>query len=42
MKNDGVAFIMVVGGIIGAAKFVWSYICLAYEVQDLRKRLGKD
>jgi hypothetical protein len=42
MKNDGVAFIIVVGGIIGLAKMIWSYINLAYEVEDLRKKLGKD
>lgn len=42
MKNDGVSFVLIVLLIIGLAKFIWSYINLAYEVQILRKKLGKD
>jgi hypothetical protein len=41
MKNDGVTFILIVLSIIGLAKMIWSYINLVYEVQDLRRRLGK-
>jgi hypothetical protein len=41
MKNDGLTFVLMVVAIIGLAKLVWSYVNLFYEVQDLRKRLGK-
>ncbi|MFO7447533.1 MAG: hypothetical protein R6W90_14275 [Ignavibacteriaceae bacterium] len=41
MKNDGVTFVLIVLAIIGLARMIWSYINLVYEVQDLRKRLGK-
>jgi hypothetical protein len=41
MKNDGLTFVLIVVSIIGLAKLVWSYVNLFYEVQDLRKRLGK-
>jgi hypothetical protein len=42
MKNDGITFVLIVLAIIGAAKMIWSYINLLYEVQDLRRRLGKN
>jgi hypothetical protein len=41
MKNDGLTLVLIVVAIIGLAKLVWSYVNLFYEVQDLRKRLGK-
>ena len=41
MKNDGLTFLLIVVAIIGIARMIWSYINLVYEVQDLRKRLGK-
>lgn len=41
MKNDGLTFLLVIVSFIGIAKLVWSYVNLFYEVQDLRKRLGK-
>ncbi len=41
MKNDGLTFVFAVVTILGFAKFIWSYVNLFYEVQDLRKRLGK-
>jgi hypothetical protein len=41
MKNDGLTFVLIIIAIIGFAKLVWSYVNLFYEVQDLRKRLGK-
>jgi hypothetical protein len=42
MKNDGLAFVLIVLAIIGLGKMIWSYINLVYEVQDLRQRLGRD
>jgi hypothetical protein len=42
MNNDGLTFVLVVSLIVGAAKLVWSYANLLYEVQDLRKKLGKN
>ena len=41
MKNDGLAFVLAVIAIFGFAKLIWNYVNLFYEVQDLRKRLGK-
>jgi hypothetical protein len=41
MKNDGLAFVLIVTSIIGVAKLLWNYANLLYEVQDLRKKLGK-
>jgi|GEM_PF-3624878 hypothetical protein len=41
MKNDGLTFVIIVSLIIGLGRMIWSYINLFYEVQDLRRRLGK-
>lgn len=41
MRNDGLFFVLAVSSILGVAKLIWSYANLLYEVQDLRKKLGK-
>jgi hypothetical protein len=41
MNVDGLTFVLIVTSIIGAAKLFWNYANLLYEVQDLRKKLGK-
>ena len=42
MKTNGVIFVALVVAVIGLAKLVWSYVNLFYEVQDLRRKLGKE
>jgi hypothetical protein len=41
MKADGLTFVLIVSSILGIAKLFWNYANLLYEVQDLRKKLGK-
>lgn len=42
MKFDGLFFVLAVSLILGAARLVWNYANLLYEVEILRKKMGKN